>query len=94
MRTEFTPKLRWIKAAWGYHQRGHMGDIGKTLMFAGAIFMVVGLALVFLGKLPGVGKLPGDIFLKRENFSFYFPLTTCLLLSAFLSLILFFMNRR
>ena len=71
-----------------------MADIGKTLIFLGTLLLVLGLAFLLLGKLPGVGKLPGDIFFKRENFSLYFPLTTCLLLSALVSLIMFFINRR
>ncbi len=47
-----------------------------------------------LGKIPGAGKLPGDILIKKENFTFYFPLTTCLLASAILSLILFLWQRK
>ncbi len=45
-------------------------------------------------KIPGVGKLPGDIFIKKENFSFYFPLTTCILLSIILSAIMYFLGKK
>jgi len=46
------------------------------------------------GKIPGVWKLPGDIFIKKENFSFYFPLTSCILLSVLLSVIMYFFNKK
>lgn len=71
-----------------------MTDMAKTLIFIGVILVGVGLLLYFLGKIPGVGKLPGDILIKKENFSFYFPLTTCILLSIILSLIFFLWSRR
>ena len=71
-----------------------MGDLGRTLIFFGIILIAAGLFVVAAGKIPGLGKLPGDIMIKKENFSFYFPLTTCLLISALISLILFLWNRR
>lgn len=64
-----------------------MGDLGRIMIFAGAVIIVVGLLVVLLGKIPYFGKLPGDIIIKKENFSFYFPLTTCIFLSILLSLI-------
>jgi len=66
---------------------------GKLLVFVGVVLIVAGIAL---GRLPGVGSighLPGDIYLRRGNFSFYFPLTTSLLVSVVLS-ILFMLFRR
>jgi hypothetical protein len=66
-----------------------MTDLGKWLIFVGAFFIVFGLALLLVQKLPlGFGKLPGDIFIKRDNFTFYFPLATSLLISFLLTLIL------
>lgn len=47
----------------------------------------LGVFLVFSDKIPWLGRLPGDIFIKRENFSFYFPLATCILISLLLSLL-------
>jgi hypothetical protein len=47
----------------------------------------LGVVLVFSDKIPWLGRLPGDISIKRENFSFYFPLTTCILISLLLSLL-------
>jgi hypothetical protein len=61
---------------------------GRLLATAGLILFVVGIILMFPPKIPILGKLPGDIYIKRENFSFYFPITTCILLSFLLSLIL------
>jgi len=46
------------------------------------------------GKIPGVGKLPGDILIKRENFSFYFPLTTCILLSLILTAVMYLFGKK
>ena len=71
-----------------------MNDIAKTLIVLGALLILIGGMLVVLGKIPGVGKLPGDILIKKENFTFYFPLTTSILLSIILSLIMFFLNKR
>ena len=71
-----------------------MGEIGRILIFIGGILILFGLGVMLIGKIPGLGKLPGDIIIKKENFSFYFPLTTCLILSALLSLILFLWNRK
>lgn len=71
-----------------------MNELGKIMVFAGAVMIAVGLLLVLLGKIPFFGKLPGDIVVKKENFSFYFPLTTCILLSLILSLISFLWFRK
>jgi uncharacterized protein HemY len=66
-----------------------MTDLGKWLIFVGVFFTVFGLVLLLVEKLPiGFGKLPGDIFIKRDNFTFYFPLATSLLISLLLTLIL------
>ena len=65
---------------------------GKILMWLGGIFFVVG-ALLTLNLLPWLGRLPGDIAVRRENFSFYFPLATCLLVSIILTMILRFFRK-
>lgn len=71
-----------------------MPSSGKTLIFIGCVFIAIGLLLTFLPKSPYLGRLPGDIRIEKENFTFYFPLATCLLISAILSLILYLLNRR
>jgi len=64
-----------------------MTDLGKTLIFIGAVIALIGLLLTLSGKIPWFGKLPGDIYIKRDNFTFSFPLTTCIILSAVISFI-------
>jgi hypothetical protein len=70
-----------------------MTELGKILMVCGGMMLVVGVLLTLSGKIPWLGRLPGDIIIQRDNFSFYFPLTTCLLLSVVLSLIVWFLRR-
>ncbi|NQT75722.1 MAG: DUF2905 domain-containing protein [Candidatus Omnitrophica bacterium] len=71
-----------------------LSGFGKILILSGGILAIMGLLFTFAGKIPWVGRLPGDIYIKKENFSFYLPLATCILLSIGLSLILFFIGRR
>lgn len=71
-----------------------MLNLGKLIIFVGACLIVTGFVLVLLGRtqLP-IGRLPGDIVYRRRNFSFYFPLTTSILLSLLLSLVFYFISR-
>jgi len=73
-------------------------SFGKLLILLGLILVLAGGLLLLLGKIPHVGKLPGDILLQKRGWSFYFPLTTSILLSILLSivltLILSFLGRR
>jgi hypothetical protein len=71
-----------------------MNEMAKFLMVIGGVLIVAGGVLFLLGKIPGVGRLPGDIYIKKENFTLYFPVATSLLLSVIVSLILYFFNRR
>ena len=68
--------------------------IGKYLIFFGIALVVFGGIFLLAGKLPWLGRLPGDILVKRENFTFYFPLTTCILASVLLSLLFYIFSRR
>ena len=68
--------------------------LAKTFIILGIVFILIGGILSFAGKIPWMGRLPGDIVIKKENFSLYFPLTTCLLLSALLSCVLFLWRQR
>ncbi|MFI5396794.1 MAG: DUF2905 domain-containing protein [Candidatus Binatia bacterium] len=70
-----------------------MGDVGKLLILFGAVLVIVGGLLMLAGRIPWLGKLPGDIFYKGEHVTFYFPIVTCLLISVILSL-LFYLFRR
>lgn len=64
-----------------------MGELGKMLIFFGLIICAVGVLLLVGAKIPWLGRLPGDIIIQREKFSFYFPLTTCIIISLLLTLI-------
>ena len=70
-----------------------MPNPGRLLIILGLTLAAAGLLLTFAGKTPLIGKLPGDLRIERENFSFYFPLGTCLLLSLLLSLIFWLFRR-
>ncbi len=64
----------------------------KTLVILGLLLVLIGLAWPWLGKLP-FGRLPGDIVVNRENFRFYFPLTTMIIVSMLLSAIFWFLRK-
>lgn len=70
-----------------------MNPIGRLLILAGLILLAAGLLLLLSDKIPWLGRLPGDITVKRDNFTFYFPLATCILISVVLSLILWFFRK-
>ena len=71
-------------------------QLGKLFIILGAAFLVVGLCLTFLPNLSfeKFGRLPGDIHIRRDNFTFYFPLTTCILLSLLLTLLFSILSRK
>ncbi|HUT62746.1 MAG TPA: DUF2905 domain-containing protein [Anaerolineae bacterium] len=68
--------------------------VGRMLILFGIILIVVGLTVMYVGKLPFIGRLPGDITLRGRNWSFYFPVVTCLILSIILTLLLNLFFRR
>lgn len=71
-----------------------MPGLGRSLIFLGGLLILAGLCVVVLGRLHlPLGRLPGDIHWRGKNSSVYFPLTTCLLLSAIVSLILYVIGR-
>lgn len=67
--------------------------LGKILIGIGILIIIVGIIMIVGGKF-GIGRLPGDIYIKRENFSFYFPLATSIILSIVLTVILSLFFRR
>ncbi|MBS1842706.1 MAG: DUF2905 domain-containing protein [Acidobacteria bacterium] len=68
-------------------------DLGRFLLLLGAALVLVGAFFYFGGKLPfRLGKLPGDISYKSEHTSFYFPIVTCIVISAALSLLFWIIN--
>ena len=62
--------------------------LGKILLIFGGVIIVVGLLLVFSQNIPFLGKLPGDIFVKKDNLSFYFPIVTFVIISIVLTIII------
>jgi hypothetical protein len=69
-------------------------DLGRLLIVLGIVIALVGVVLVAAGRLPWVGRLPGDIHLQRGNWTFYFPLGTSIVLSVVLTLVLWLVGRR
>ncbi len=67
--------------------------MARFLILLGVTLIGLGVVLLLLPKIPGLGRLPGDIIIKRKNFTFYFPLGTCILISLILSLIFRYMRR-
>lgn len=65
-----------------------MEDIGKMLILFGVLLTIIGGALWLLGKVPGVGRLPGDMVIQRDNLTCFFPLATSILLSLALTILL------
>jgi hypothetical protein len=63
--------------------------MGKILIITGIVLIVIGLFFTFGGKIPFLGKLPGDIIINKKNFTFYFPITTSIVLSIILSIIFY-----
>ncbi|PJZ27279.1 hypothetical protein CH352_09370 [Leptospira hartskeerlii] len=73
-----------------------MEPLGKTFLWIGAFFLIIGAIILFGPKLPfisSLGNLPGDFKIERENFKFYFPFATSILISIGLSLLLYLWNR-
>jgi len=68
--------------------------LAKLIILVGVIFVIVGVILYFFKGIPFLGKLSGDIFIDKKNFRFYFPITTCILLSIIISIILYLINKR
>lgn len=70
-----------------------MLQVSKLLVVIGLVLLVIGTITYLLGRFTPLGRLPGDIVIKREKFILYFPLMTCLLISAVLSLIFFLISK-
>ena len=70
-----------------------MPEFGKALIYIGILLLVIGVVFSLAGKIPWLGRLPGDITIERDGFTFYFPLATCILISVIISLVLYFFRR-
>jgi hypothetical protein len=69
-------------------------SLGKMLILFGVVLALLGGLLLLVGKVPFLGRLPGDIVIRRENWSFYFPLTTSIVISILLTLLFALFGRR
>lgn len=65
-----------------------MEGLGKILLIVGGVIIVAGLLMIFGQHIPFFGKLPGDIMIKKDNFSFYFPIVTFLIISVILTIVI------
>jgi len=70
-----------------------VNGLGRPLIIMGLVLVAVGLLVSVAPRMPWLGKLPGDIYIKREHFSLSFPLATCVVISAILSFILWLIRR-
>lgn len=68
--------------------------LAKTLIVSGFVLIVAGAILYLAGRIPGLGRLPGDIFYKKGNFSFFFPITTSILISIMATMLLNLFSRK
>jgi membrane protein implicated in regulation of membrane protease activity len=68
-------------------------DLGKILIIVGIVLVIAGLILSSKLQIPWLGRLPGDIHIKRDNFQFYFPVVTFILLSILLTVIINFFRK-
>jgi hypothetical protein len=73
---------------------GRVHDLGRTLLVLGLVVAAIGAGLLLAPRIPWLGRLPGDVYVERENFSFYFPIVTCLVVSAVVTLLFHLFSRR
>lgn len=71
-----------------------LSAFGKILIGLGILMIIIGGLFAIGGKIPFIGRLPGDITIQKKSFSFYFPITTCIVISIVFSLILWLLRRR
>jgi uncharacterized protein HemY len=68
--------------------------LGTFLIVLGVIVIAVGGLLLFSGKIPWIGRLPGDILIQKKNYTFYFPLATSIIISVIITLVFWLLGRR
>ncbi len=67
--------------------------LSRTLIIVGVILVITGLVIGFAPKIPFLGRLPGDLYFRKDNVSFYFPLTTSIIISVILSLLFYLFGK-
>lgn len=68
--------------------------MGRFLILTGTIIVAIGVLLLFSGKIPWIGKLPGDFIVQKKNFTFYFPIATSIFISIIITLFLWLIGKR
>ena len=68
-------------------------NMGKFIIIIGLVLVLMGIVIHFADKIPWIGRLPGDILIKKENFTFYFPLVTSIILSIIISFIIYLIRK-
>ncbi|NIV03089.1 DUF2905 family protein [Candidatus Saccharibacteria bacterium] len=68
-------------------------SLGKLFVILGAVIVVIGILLMFVDKIPMIGRLPGDIIIRKKNFTFYLPLTTIIVLNLVLWFIIWLIRK-
>jgi len=71
-----------------------MSDMGKLLIVCGLLIAAAGVVLTLAGRLPWLGRFPGDVYVRRGSWTFYFPLATSILISVVLTLLFWLFGRR
>lgn len=71
-----------------------LSDIGRMLVIFGIVLVLVGVVMMFADRIPFLGRLPGDIVVRRKNFTFYFPLVTMIIVSVVLTILLNLFTRK
>lgn len=85
--------IRFLRHAYNQDMGTGASDLGRMLLVIGGVLLALGLILTFVGKVPGLGRLPGDIVYRKGNFTVYFPLVTSILLSLLLTFLLSLFRR-
>ena len=89
----------WRKKVWWWSCKelvpanSTMSELGRYLIAAGALIALIGVVLLFAGKIPWLGRLPGDVYYKSDRVTVYFPLATCVVVSVVLSLLVYLFRR-
>jgi hypothetical protein len=68
--------------------------LGKILIIIGLFIIILGILFLFAGRIPWIGRLPGDIVIERTNINIYIPITTSIILSILLTIIFWFLSKR
>ncbi|MFB0508305.1 MAG: DUF2905 domain-containing protein [Thermodesulfobacteriota bacterium] len=71
----------------------NLSGMGKVLLIAGGVLVLMGLVLMVKDRIPWIGRVPGGIYIKEDNFAFYFPLITCVIISIILTLLFAFFRK-